>query len=1304
MKKRRILASLLSTAMLITAMPLSATAEPDTSSTLSYDGYKMGWSDEFNGTTLNRDDWNVELHEKGWVNAELQEYVDSDENIQVKDGKLIINPVEKKETIVTEGAKNLLSNADFSDAFNNWEETIANWDGSADATRSISDGQIVYDIAKAGSADWHVQLKHKPVTVEAGKSYKVSFTATSTATRTICSGVMNGADYSQHGQKFVKLDANEAQNVSYTFTAEKTDDNSIYYFSLGKMPDEDAIASKVTLSNLSLTEMPSNMLASDAFGDAATNGLITKEVTSANMGVNPWDVQIIQNGISVEQGQKYEVTFTASATTPRKIVAGVQKTKDDYAQYGQGAFDITTEPTEYTYEVNNAITDNNAGIYFNLGKMTDVDTPDSTITISNVKMVKKLVPGTTVKKSYTSGRISTQNKQTFTYGLFEARVRVPKGMGYLPAFWLMANDENVYGQWPRCGEIDCMEVMGQDTSKAYGTIHFGNPHSESQGTFVTEDDEKDFNEEFHTFSCEWEPGKITWYCDGVKFHEESDWYSTTEGQGTLTYPAPFDQPFYIILNLAIGGSWVGNPDENTSFENNPYEVDYVRVYQKEKYNEDVKKPVKEVVIRDPQKDGNYINNGTFTTAEELTDDKDWKFMTALGGEATAEIKDNKISIKTTNEGTVDYSVQLVQADIPLVKGATYEVSFDASASEARTMGVDIKAPDHGYKSYMPHKEETLTTETKNYKYTFEMKDDTDANGRLEYNMGAKGSTADINISNVVIKKIADPDPNAKEIKKVLANGNYIYNGSFQEGDKHLGYWDIAKTQNASTYVSGYSDGRRFCLRSTDGKPAKATLSQDDLTFTNGKPYTLSFTARAKEDTTLAVSLGGKKYNVNVKANTDEIYTIKLPSTAAYTDQKFAIRLESTQEVSIDNIKLVEAALIKNGSFNDGLSGFSPYVDTSAAASYVVDSLKEDNALSLTVDKTGDADWKVQVKQENVPLVKGHKYKLTYKAKSSIDRDIRVIMQGGESLGWPVYSEDKVTALTKDFKTFEQTFTMNEDSDKAAFLSICLGNVTKEINDQHVVVIDDITLEDLTASDSSDEDSSDDNNAVTEDTDEPADIKVEKSDNIDVYNFIDAVNTGADVVIPVTDSNGKELYRWTFENNDIDLSKIEGMTSLDLTVEFTTAKDEKIQSLVNSVGKAVFIEIPNYNGDLPGKATLTVPVDKKYKNGQKVYLYYYNEKTNTVEKASDALTVTNGTVDVELGHCSVYFLSDKADIEMKKTENKPATTPNAKPNTPAAQKPAKAPKTGDTALPIVWLFVIALGGLTSIYEIKKLKRN
>lgn len=217
----------------------------------------------------------------------------------------------------------------------------------------------------------------------------------------------------------------------------------------------------------------------------------------------------------------------------------------------------------------------------------NIQVKDGNLLIQPVKTVDE-----SGKATYTSGRVNTQGKQDFKYGLFEAKVKVPTGMGYLPAFWMMPTDEDLYGQWPRCGEIDIMEIMGQDTKKAMGTIHYGNPHGQKQGEYVLKNG--DFSSQWHTFSVEWEPGKIVWYVDGIKFHEANDWYSTTEGQGTVAYPAPFDQKFYMILNLAIGGSWVGYPDETTTYEDQSFVIDYVRAYQKsEAYYDELEKNVQQ---------------------------------------------------------------------------------------------------------------------------------------------------------------------------------------------------------------------------------------------------------------------------------------------------------------------------------------------------------------------------------------------------------------------------------------------------------------------------------------------------------------------------------------------------------------------------------------------------------------------------------------------------------------------------------------------------------------------------------------
>lgn len=213
-------------------------------------------------------------------------------------------------------------------------------------------------------------------------------------------------------------------------------------------------------------------------------------------------------------------------------------------------------------------------------ELQEYTTSSANTYIRDGKLVLKAIKNVDEKGNvtYTSGRVSTQYKKDFTYGIFEARVKVPKGKGFLPAFWLMTTEEEIYGQWPRCGEIDIMEVLGHDTNTTYGTIHFGLPHKQSQGKLALETE--NFSEEYHTFQLKWEPGKISWYVDGKFFFEESDWYSVREEIGEIPYPAPFDHPFYILLNLAVGGDWPGKPDETTDFENAVYEIDYVKVYQK----------------------------------------------------------------------------------------------------------------------------------------------------------------------------------------------------------------------------------------------------------------------------------------------------------------------------------------------------------------------------------------------------------------------------------------------------------------------------------------------------------------------------------------------------------------------------------------------------------------------------------------------------------------------------------------------------------------------------------------------------
>lgn len=665
--------------------------------------------------------------------------------------------------------------------------------------------------------------------------------------------------------------------------------------------------------------------------------------------------------------------------------------------------------------------------------------------------------------SYTSGRVNTQNKHDYKYGLFEARIKVPEGQGFLPAFWMMPTNENLYGQWPRCGEIDIMEVLGNKTDTSYGTIHYGNPHSESQGSYTLKTG--NFAAEYHDFAVEWEPGKISWYVDGKLIHTESDWYSATEGQGEITYPAPFDQSFYMILNLAVGGNWPGNPDETTDIEKAALSIDYVKVYQKDSYDENVTKPVKEVILRDPDVNGNYIINGNFAVAEDLTDDKDWKFLTALGGEAEALINNNELTINTTREGTANYSVQMVQADLPMKKGATYRVSFDAYADEARSIIVDVSAPDRSYRRYLADTTVELTTEKQTYTYEFTMKDNDDANGRLEFNLGAAGTTASVKISNVSLIKTGESEIQEDE-KGILADGNYVYNGGFQEGADRMIYWEVTKNAGTEVSVTNVNNIRRLKVVAAEGTSAgnPVIITQRDLALSAFNTYAMSFMAEGEADKEINVEVAGHSFKASL-TGAEQTYNDKFKVEEEETNRDIVFIIEEPGTFYLDDIRIVEDSLIKNGSFNAGFAGYESFVDGSASATYVVDSLTEDNAADFTISNTGDAAWKIQLKQNNIELEKGQWYRLSLDAKSNMARKLMFAIQrdGSSDDDWTPYSGEKIVDLSDEYQTYEILFQMKNETDLRSILSISMGAVGGiQITERHRICIDNINLEKVEA--------------------------------------------------------------------------------------------------------------------------------------------------------------------------------------------------------------------------------------------------
>ena len=174
-------------------------------------------------------------------------------------------------------------------------------------------------------------------------------------------------------------------------------------------------------------------------------------------------------------------------------------------------------------------------------------------------------------KQYTSSKIVSRDKKIFKFGRIDIRAKLPKGKGIWPALWLLPQS-NVYGGWPRSGEIDLMELVGHEPGKVYGTLHFGpGPGSTQISRSYTLSGGASFYDEFHVFSIEWKLDQIKWYVDGNLFSTVNK-----ADVGSATYP--FNENFFFIINLAVGGNWPGSPDATTVFPQWLI-VDYIRVYQ-----------------------------------------------------------------------------------------------------------------------------------------------------------------------------------------------------------------------------------------------------------------------------------------------------------------------------------------------------------------------------------------------------------------------------------------------------------------------------------------------------------------------------------------------------------------------------------------------------------------------------------------------------------------------------------------------------------------------------------------------------
>jgi beta-glucanase (GH16 family) len=218
------------------------------------------------------------------------------------------------------------------------------------------------------------------------------------------------------------------------------------------------------------------------------------------------------------------------------------------------------DPSKWTFETGGNGWGNNELEYYTNGNNAVIDNG-----VLKIIAKKESVGG----RNYTSSRMITKNKGDWTYGRFEIKAKIPKGIGTWPAIWLLATD-NVYGTWPNSGEIDIMEHVGFDLNKIHFTVHNktyngGNGKGASQVIPTATDS-------FHIYRCDWTPAGIRGFIDGQQYFEYSNTYYTFDSW-------PYDQKFFMILNIAVGGNWGGQQGvDDTSFPAT-MEIDYIKVYK-----------------------------------------------------------------------------------------------------------------------------------------------------------------------------------------------------------------------------------------------------------------------------------------------------------------------------------------------------------------------------------------------------------------------------------------------------------------------------------------------------------------------------------------------------------------------------------------------------------------------------------------------------------------------------------------------------------------------------------------------------
>lgn len=685
-------------------------------------------------------------------------------------------------------------------------------------------------------------------------------------------------------------------------------------------------------------------------------------------------------------------------------------------------------------------------------------------------------------KQYTSTRIKTKGLYSKKYGKFEIRAKAPTGKGLWPAIWMLPEDY-VYGNWAASGELDIMEGWGSRPHEVAGTIHHGsqwpdNVYTSKEYTLPNGSTIADY----HTYSIEWEPGEIRWYVDGILFSTKNDWYSFSNGMpANNAYPAPFNQKFHLLMNLAVGGNFDGNPTEDTVFPSS-MEIDYVRIY--ELTGREYREPVPVQFEKEPYLEGaklpladkNFIYNNGFTETAEgdagmgIPGTAHWVMYREQGADAALSVEklegNNFLKVDISKPGGNFYSIQ-PQAIVSLAKGRYYKLSFDAKTDTAREFTARLTGGAAlNYPAYSSAVMAALTSEVKHFEMMFQMKADSDNAARVEFNMG--NNAAPVWLGNARLEEIDHIPFEHDSAKTPLGDGNHLYNGSFDLGEANgRSYWHIEGTGGAEVSPVVKEGIMKLDIAGTAGADADVTLLQKGIFLVQGHDYKLTFDANSSTARTAVVELQGHDGSVyasqpvQLAAGQQKLEVVFTDLDGA-TDRmgQFVLRLGGTAgTVVLDQLLLVRTSFyydpeidyypLKNGDFSNGFNGWEQLNFERNGQST---STAGDGTAKFHITNTGDEAYSVMLFQNNLKVEAGSKYIIEFDASSSVARKIIV---RAENKSPAPFSQNVDISSVPSHHRFEFT-QMTKDTLSLKFL---LGKVEgASILQAHDIVIDNVKFE------------------------------------------------------------------------------------------------------------------------------------------------------------------------------------------------------------------------------------------------------